>query len=61
MEAYFEGKRRKYIPPRIKSLTEDEARRLLAAHAKRGNVEAAEMLKTLEKRAGIKPRFLESA
>src|ERR1700731_1944759 len=58
-----EGKRKPYIPPQIKPLTEDEARRLLEIHAHQGNEEAALMLQTLDGRTPRRLRFriLESA
>jgi hypothetical protein len=59
----FEGKKKPYIPPQIKPLTEDEARQLLKTHARQGNREAAAMLQTLDRRTATKLRFriLESA
>ncbi len=62
-----EGKKKPYIPPQIKPLTEDEARRLLKNHARQGNREAAAILQALDRRMARRtagrPRFriLESA
>jgi len=46
-----EGKRKPYIPPQIKPLTEDEARQLLKTHVREGNKEAAAMLQALDRRS----------
>lgn len=56
-----EGKRKPYIPPQIKKVTEYEAKQLLAAATRMEDSKVAKLLDSLEHKKSIKAQLLESA